>query len=73
MSKYVCKYCGQSGDSPSSVCSGTCSKSPTKHHEIISGQSNYVCKYCGQSHPSPSSLLSGSCSKSPHKHHELVG
>lgn len=73
MGKYVCAYCGKTGNTPTHVVSGKCMKSPSGAHRVIMEQSAYVCKYCGKKGNSPFHVVSGGCIKSPHKQHELMG
>ncbi|OBV28551.1 hypothetical protein BKN38_01145 [Helicobacter sp. CLO-3] len=71
---YTCKHCG-SQSSNASFARNSCSKSPTKSHELMNATeklSKYICKYCGSS-SSSASFARNSCSKSPTKSHELLG
>jgi len=72
MTNYYCKWCGSKYSTVSGLTSGSCSKSPTKKHELYEGieKSQYVCKYCGSKYSTISGLTSGSCSKSPTKRHQ---
>jgi DNA-directed RNA polymerase subunit RPC12/RpoP len=72
MANYYCKWCGTKHSSVSSLTSNSCSRSPSKRHELYEGseKSQYVCKWCGIKHSSISSLTNNSCSKSPSKRHE---
>lgn len=68
---YVCKHCGRKSSS-SSFANSSCSKSPTKTHEIFEEDSaGYVCIHCGRKSSSPS-FASSSCSKSPTKTHQIT-
>lgn len=71
MANFYCKWCGSKYSSVSSLTNGSCSKSPTRKHELYEGseKSQYTCKYCGAHYSSISSLTNGSCSKSPNKKH----
>jgi len=68
---YYCTWCGNKYSSVATLVNGSCSKSPTKKHELYEGseKSEYTCKHCGNKHSSLSVLVNGSCSKSPTKKH----
>jgi hypothetical protein len=69
---FYSKWCGAKHPSVVSLTNSSCSKSPSKKHELYEGseKSQYTCKYCGTKHPSLTSLTNSSCSKSPNKKHQ---
>jgi hypothetical protein len=71
MANFYCKHCGTKHPSVASLTNSSCSRSPTKKHELYEGaeKSQYTCKFCGAKHPSIMSLTASSCSKSPTKKH----
>jgi hypothetical protein len=72
MPKYTCAFCGRIGNTPVTVTSGKCQKSPSGAHKVINEQSPYICKYCGRKGISAVSVVSGTCAKSPDRCHELM-
>jgi DNA-directed RNA polymerase subunit RPC12/RpoP len=70
--KVFCKCCGQKFDSIQLMRTVSCSKSPTRKHELYEGsiKSQYFCKHCGQKFPSIMIMTGTSCHKSPTKRHE---
>ena len=72
MANYYCKHCGNNYTSVRTLTSSSCTRSPTKRHELYEGseKSQYTCKYCGNKYSNIRTLVSSSCSKSPTKRHE---
>ena len=71
MANFYCKHCGIKHSSVQSLTNNSCSRSPTKRHELYEGseKSQYTCKHCGIKHSTLQSLLNNSCSRSPTKKH----
>jgi aspartate carbamoyltransferase regulatory subunit len=71
MSKFQCKYCGNSASSISSLTAGSCFHHPlgsnSGKHALYEGSEKpkYSCKYCGNTASSISSLTGGSCFRHP--------
>ena len=68
---FYCKWCGYKASSVQSLVSYSCSRSPTRKHELYEGpeQSVYYCECCGYRSPTIQTLTSYSCSNSPTKKH----
>jgi DNA-directed RNA polymerase subunit RPC12/RpoP len=71
MANFYCKHCGQKFSDVRNLTSNSCSKSPSKKHELFEGseQSEYYCVHCGQKFSDIRNLTSNSCSKSPSRYH----
>jgi ribosomal protein L37E len=71
MANFYCKHCGSKNTNVKSLTASTCSRSPTKRHELYEGseKSQYTCKYCGSKNTTLASLTASTCSKSPTKRH----
>ena len=71
MSKFLCKYCGTSASTVSSLTANSCSRHPLGPNKgkyaLYEGseKAQYVCKYCGTKASSISSLTANSCSRHP--------
>jgi DNA-directed RNA polymerase subunit RPC12/RpoP len=72
MANFYCKHCGAKNSSVQALTSSSCTKSPTKKHELYEGseKSQYTCKHCGIKNSTIYALTASSCMKSPTKYHE---
>jgi predicted nucleic acid-binding Zn-ribbon protein len=66
MANFYCKHCGQKYSDVKTLTINSCSKSPSKKHELFEGeeQKEYFCLNCGQKYSDLKTMLINSCSKS---------
>jgi len=72
MTNYYCKWCGQNFSSVALMRTASCSRSPSRKHELYEGseKSQYLCKHCGSKFSSIKAMMGISCQRSPTKKHE---
>ncbi|QQS51101.1 MAG: hypothetical protein IPM71_16325 [Bacteroidota bacterium] len=76
MAKVLCKYCGSSASTISSLTANTCPRHPLGSHKgkhaLYEGaeKSQYECKYCGSKASSISSLTANTCPRHPNGSHK---
>jgi hypothetical protein len=71
--RIYCKWCGSSNfANVQQMTTSSCSKSPTRRHELYGGAPRqfYACIYCGFESASFEQLVTSPCSKSPRRYHD---
>ena len=74
MARFYCELCGASYDSAKNLVNNSCSKSPTRKHQLYEGTEKkmYTCKFCGVQYSTIANLVNNSCSSSPTKKHQVM-